>query len=126
MKNKRNTEAVIAYAKRKKVETAGKVEQVIRQLIKQNERINFNTVSIAAGVSKSYLYNNPEIRNRIEALRKQQHEVPSLIKTKKKMNDENKDSLIQVFKERIQELEKENKQLKDEMKRINGKLYESF
>ncbi|MDC3412881.1 DUF6262 family protein [Aquibacillus sp. 3ASR75-11] len=126
MKHKRNTEAVVAFAKKKKEETAEKVEQAIKQLIKQNERINFNTVTSAAGVSKSYLYNQPELRKRIESLRQKQNKVASPKNIKKNMNDENQDSLIQVFRERIRELEKENKQLKDEIKRINGKLYESF
>lgn len=126
MKHKRNTEAVVAFAKKKKEETAEKVEQAIKQLIKQNEVINFNTVTNAAGVSKSYLYNHPNLRKRIETLRQQQRELTSPKAMKKNMNDENKDSLIQVFRERIQELEKENKRLKDEIKRVNGKLYESL
>ncbi|WML24424.1 DUF6262 family protein [Neobacillus sp. OS1-33] len=126
MKHKRNTEAVVAYAKKKKEETVDKVEQTIKQLIQQNEKINFNTVTIAAGVSKSYLYNQTELRERIETLRQQQREVASPKNIKKNMNVENKDSLIQVFRERIRELEKENKQLKEEIKRVNGKLYENF
>jgi predicted nuclease with TOPRIM domain len=126
MKHKRNTEAVVAYAKRKKEETVEKVEQAIKQLIQQNEKINFNTVTKAAGVSKSYLYNQTELRDRIETLRQQQREVTSPKNIKKNMNVENKDSLIQVFRERIRELEKENKQLKEEIKRVNGKLYENF
>ncbi|MEH7548071.1 MULTISPECIES: DUF6262 family protein [Bacillaceae] len=126
MKHKRNTEAVVAYAKKKKEETVEKVEQAIKQLIKQNEKINFNTVTSAAGVSKSYLYNQPEIRERIETLRQQQREMTTPKNVKKNMSDENKESLIQVFRDRIRELEKENKQLKEEIKRVNGKLYENF
>lgn len=126
MKHKRNTEAVVAYAKKKKEETADKVEQAIKQLIKQNETINFNTVTTAAGVSKSYLYNQPKLRERIETLRQQQREMISPKNVRKNMRNENKDSLIQVLRDRIRELEKENKQLKDEIKRVNGKLYEKL
>lgn len=126
MKHKRNTEAVIAHAKKKKEETAERVEQTIKKLIKQNEKINFNTVTTAAGVSKSYLYKQPELRERIETLRQQQRDKTPQKNVKKNMNDENKDSLIQVFRDRIRELEKENKKLNDEIKRINGKLYENF
>ncbi|MDC3416220.1 DUF6262 family protein [Aquibacillus salsiterrae] len=126
MKHKRNTDAVVAFAKQKKKETAEKVDQAIKQLISQKERINFNTVATAAEVSKSYLYNQPEIRNRIEIIRQKQQEVTSPKNIKRNMNDESKDSLIQVFQERIRDLEKENKQLKEEIKKVNGKLYESF
>lgn len=46
-------------AKKKSEEIAQKVEQAIKQLIKKNERINFNTVFIESGVFKSYLYKHP-------------------------------------------------------------------
>jgi hypothetical protein len=85
MKHKRNTEAVVAYSKKKKEDTIEKVEQAIKQLIKKNERINFNTVTTAKGVSKSYLYNQPELRERIESLRQQQREITSQKNVRKNM-----------------------------------------
>nr|WP_269800738.1 DUF6262 family protein [Bacillus cereus] len=54
--------------------------------MKKNERINFNTVSIESGVSKSYLYNHPEFHERIEMLRKQSGKSPKAIK--RQMSDE--------------------------------------
>ncbi|MGR5970910.1 DUF6262 family protein [Bacillus paranthracis] len=58
MKHKRSTNAIVALAKKKREETLQKVEKAIRQLIKENRCINFNSVSDFAGVSKSYLYNH--------------------------------------------------------------------
>ncbi|WP_240627296.1 DUF6262 family protein [Thermoflavimicrobium daqui] len=74
MTHKRSTGAIVALAKKKREETAQQVEQAIKQLIKKNERINFNSVSCEAEVSKSYLYSHPEFRERIETLRKQQQQ----------------------------------------------------
>jgi hypothetical protein len=126
MTHKRNTVAVVAFARKKKEETAEKVEQAIKQLIKQNDRINFNTIATTAEVSKSYLYNQPDLRRRIESLRQQQRGATSPKSLKRNMSDESKEALLEVVRERIRELEKENKQLKEEIKRINGKLYEGF
>ncbi|PFW86750.1 transposase [Bacillus toyonensis] len=126
MKHKRSTDAIVALAKKKREETAQKVEQAIRKLIKENRRINFNSVSCFAGVSKSYLYNHAILRERIETLRKQQRQAASTKSVKKQMSDENKDAMIHLLRDRIKELEYENKRLKNENRRLQGKLYEQI
>ncbi|HDX9614601.1 TPA: transposase [Bacillus toyonensis] len=126
MKHKRSTDAIVALAKKKREETAQKVEQAIRKMIKENGRINFNTVSCSAGVSKSYLYNHSDLRERIQALRKQQQQAASPKSAKRKMSDENKDAMIQLLRDRVKELEYENRRLKDENRRLHGKLYEQI
>ncbi|MGR5865047.1 DUF6262 family protein [Bacillus cereus] len=126
MKHKRSTDAIVALAKKKREETLQKVEKAIRQLIKENRCINFNSVSDFAGVSKSYLYNHTPLRERIETLRQQQRETVSPKFGKRKMGDENKDAMIQLLRERVKELELENKQLKDEHRKLQGELYEQI
>lgn len=126
MKHKRSTDAIVALAKKKREETIQKVEQAIKQLIKKQERINFNTVSIESGVSKSYLYNHLGFRERIEQLRKQQQQVQSPKSVKRQMSDESKDAMIELLRERIRELESNNKRLKEENMRLQGKLYEQI
>ncbi|WP_289142867.1 DUF6262 family protein [uncultured Brevibacillus sp.] len=98
----------------------------MKRLIKQNGKINFNTVSTTAEVSKSYLYNHTDFRERIEILRKQQMQVKSPKSVKHNMSDKSKDSLMEVLRERIKELENENKRLKEENRRLHGKLYEQI
>lgn len=66
----RNTDGLKAYAKHKQLETAEKVDEAIKLLIKEKGSINFNSVSIRSAVSKAYLYQHQDIRERIEALRK--------------------------------------------------------
>jgi exonuclease VII small subunit len=122
LKHKRSTDAIVALAKKKSEKTVQQVEQAIKQLIKKNERINFNTVAVESGVSKSYLYNHPDFRRRIESLRKQWQQSPGTVK--RQMSDESKDAMIQLLRERIKELEGENKRLKGENKRLYGKIYE--
>ncbi|MEB9565447.1 DUF6262 family protein, partial [Bacillus cereus] len=120
MKHKRSTDAIVALAKKKREETLQKVEKAIRQLIKENRRINFNSVSDFAEVSKSYLYSHTTLRERIETLRKQQQRAVSPKFEKRKMSDENKDAMIQLLRDRIKEVEYENRRLKDENKRLQG------
>lgn len=124
MTHKRSTDAIVALAKKKSEETVQQVEQAIKQLIKKNDKINFNTISIESGVSKTDLYNHPEFRERIDMLRKQQQQSKFPRVIKRKMSDESKDTMIQLLRDRIKELESENKRLKEENKRLNGKIYE--
>ncbi|EEM56430.1 Tn554-related, transposase C [Bacillus thuringiensis serovar monterrey BGSC 4AJ1] len=93
-------------------------------LIKNKEKINFNSVSTTAGVSKSYLYNHLDIRERINKLREQQQGLSSPKQVKREITDTNKDILLAAKNKRIKQLEDENKKLKEEMMRLRGKIYE--
>jgi len=122
----RNTIGIKAFAKKKKEMTANRVDEAIKKLIKKKEKINFNTVSINAGVSKGYLYNNNKIRRRIETLRKQQQGLPSPKLVKRQMTDASKDVLLAAKNKRIRELDDEVKRLKKELMYLRGKLYEDM
>jgi predicted Zn-dependent protease len=122
--HERNTDGLIENAHRKSQNTARKVDEAIQRLIKNKEKINFNSVSTESGVSKAYLYTHPEIRERIETLRKQQEGLPSPKQVKREMTDASKDVVIAAKNKRIKELEEENKKLKDELMHLRGKIYE--
>lgn len=56
----------------RKAKTSQKVDEAIKKLVRSNERINFNSVASEAGVAKATLYNNIELHEHIETLRRQQ------------------------------------------------------
>jgi hypothetical protein len=120
----RNTDGLKAFAQKKKEATLQKVNESIQKLIKDKAKINFNSVSMESGVTKTYLYNNHEIRDRIETLRKQQESLPSAKQVKRDMTDASKNVLIAVKNKRIRELENENKRLKEELAYLRGKIYD--
>ncbi|MBE7121643.1 DUF6262 family protein [Bacillus cereus] len=122
----RNTEGVKKHALMKSQETSKKVDQAIQRLIKTKAKINFNQVALESGVSKAFLYNNREIRNRIEGLRKQQEGLNSPQTIKCNMTDASKDSLIAAKNNRIKKLEEENTRLKDELLKLRGMVYDKF
>jgi hypothetical protein len=125
-KHIRNTEGVKKYAQMKSQEAAQKVDQAIIRLIKTKVKINFNQIAMESGVSKAFLYNNQEIRNRIEGLRKQQEGLNSPQSIKRNMTDASKDSLIAAKNNRIKKLEEENKRLKAELLKLRGMVYEKL
>jgi predicted Zn-dependent protease len=124
--HERNTDGLISHAHLKSRNTAEKVDTAIQRLIKNKEKINFNSVSGESGVSKAYLYTHPDIRDRIETLRKQQEGLPSPKQVKREMTDASKDVVIAAKNKRIKELEEENRLLKQELQKVRGKMYDSL
>ncbi len=124
--HKRNTDGLANNAHLKSEKTAEKVDEAIQRLIKNKGKVNFNSVSEESGVSKAYLYTHPDIRERIETLRKQQEGLPSPKQVKHEMTEASKGVVIAAKNKRIKELEEENRLLKQELQKLRGKLYDSF
>jgi PHD/YefM family antitoxin component YafN of YafNO toxin-antitoxin module len=126
---KPNTRGLIASAQRKSQEARQRAHQVIDQLLREQQPINFNTVAREAQVTKSYLYAHLDVRDRIEALRAQQNQE-KLQKRRAESHqqgrtDKSKDVLLAAKDRRIKELEEQNRKLKEELKVAYGKLYEN-
>ncbi|MGP7815759.1 DUF6262 family protein [Niallia sp. 01092] len=112
--------------KHRKAATTQKVDEAIKQLVRANKYINFNSVANESGVSKATLYNNVAIRERIEALRQQQSLEPTPKQVKREINESNKDALIESLRRKIKNLEGENKQLRDQLKVAYAEVYKRF
>ncbi|MCF6410679.1 DUF6262 family protein [Pseudalkalibacillus salsuginis] len=110
----------------RKANTYQKVDEAINRLIRANESINFNSVSNVSNVSKATLYNNVNIRERIEALRQQQSKEPTPKQVKREINDSNKDALIESLKRKIKKLENDNKRLREQLKVAYAEVYKKI
>lgn len=119
-----NTKGLNEYAKNKTKATLEKVDKAIRELSLGEQKINFNSVSNLSGVSKTFLYNNSEIKKRIEELRDKQTEKIIRQRLKYDKTDKSKDIIIMAKDKKIKELEAENKKLKEQLEVLRGKLYE--
>ncbi|MBP8311166.1 MULTISPECIES: DUF6262 family protein [Clostridium] len=100
-----------------------KVDKAIRELSLGEEKINFNSVSNLSGVSKTFLYNNVEIKKRIEELRDKKIERVIKQRLKYDKTDKSKDIIIMAKDKKIKELQNENRKLKEQLEAIRGKLY---
>jgi hypothetical protein len=110
----------------RKANTYQKVDEAIKRLIRANERINFNSVSNESSVTKATLYNNTDIRERIETLRQQQSQAPTPKQIKREMNESNKDALIESLKRKNKKLEDDNKQLREQLKVAYAEVYKKY
>ncbi|PEN42343.1 DUF6262 family protein [Bacillus wiedmannii] len=110
----------------RKANTYQKVDEAIKRLIKANEKINFNSVSSEANVSKATLYNNKDFRSRIETLREQQAQVPTPKQAKRELNESNKEALISSLKRKNKKFGEENKQLREQLKVAYADVYKKL
>jgi predicted nuclease with TOPRIM domain len=126
MASDRKTEGLLKYTKERTKTALTNVDRAIKELIKKGLKINFNSVSNAAGVSKSFLYNQYEIKKRIETLRNQQKELPSPKQIKRNTSDNSKDVIITALRERVKRLEEENIKLKKQLEANLGNIYQKM
>ena len=108
---------------KRKAESRKKALDAIRELQKEDEPVNFNSVHNRSGVSKNYLYNEPEIRKSIEEYRQQEKSKLSTRQAKYEKTSQSKDVIIQAKEKRIVKLEEENRKLKHELDVLRGMLY---
>jgi len=108
---------------RRKAETRKKALDTIREMQMEGEPVNFNSVHNRSGISKNYLYNEPEIRKSIEGCRQQEKSKAATRQAKYDKTSQSKDVIIQAKEKRIAKLEEENRKLKHELEVLKGVLY---
>ncbi|AOY07520.1 MULTISPECIES: DUF6262 family protein [Bacillus subtilis group] len=127
--NTPNVKGLLKHASEKRIVALKKVKEAIIQLQQENKKISFNSVSNASGVSKTFLYNNSDVRLQIEQLR----ETSQLKTYKVQLSDSSKDVLIESLKNRIKtmgdqmkKLEQDNTFLKKQIKGFLGQAYDNI
>lgn len=122
---RRNTEGLRANAQKKAAATEQRAEAAITLLLKEQRPINFKTVAQTAGVSTAWLYEHEAIKEQIIHLRAQQTPKAQIkIPPREQASSASKDEMIAALRQRIQKLEKENRDLKRQVEVANGLLYQ--
>lgn len=122
----RNASGMIAHARKRREDACRRVDAAISGMIRDGKAMNFNTVAAEAGVTTAYLYSQPPLRERIEALREQGHvrAARERIVRPQGKTDASKDLVILAKERRIKELENEVRRLKQDVHTALGQLYE--
>ena len=94
------------------------------RLQRRGAAINFNTVCMAAGVSKTFLYDpkHSDLAQQIRALRQVTPRSTATKRTRSSKSDSAKDAQIERFKERVSALEEQVRSLREENELLYGKL----
>ena len=121
----RRAQRLSDYAKKKNEEIIRRVNRVIDELHARDAKINFEIVAKLAGVSRGTLYNNEELRDRIQRLRAGgTDQMCDVLKEKNRRQEEK----LRTMRSRIRQLEEEKKKLivqlmdYEELRRENERL----
>ena len=124
MKFRRNTQAIVSLAAEKSSQARGRVIEAINEMQREGVAINFNAICVAAGVSKTFLYDpkHSDLAQQIRSLRQlnQQSATSRVMRANK--SDSAKDVQIHRFKERIRILEDQVRTLRQENELLYSKL----
>lgn len=119
----RKIEALQEAAAHKAQEAHERVEKALERMIKQNQKINFQSVAHSANVSTAYLYKYPEIKHRIITLRDQQKNQ-SKPKQVPVASDNSKAVIIYNLREETKCLRVEIEELRRANVALTGRLYQ--
>jgi hypothetical protein len=100
------------------------VLKAIEELKTAAEPVNFNTVHLKSGASKTFLYKNEMIRKEIESQRSIEAARAGAWHKKYDRTSKTKDVLIAAKDKRIAKLEEENRRLQREIDNLRRILYE--
>ena len=117
-----NSRHVIAAAHRRAEQTRQRAIAALRRMDTAGQRITFDAVSRAAGVSRSWLYAQQDLRAEIQRLR-QRHPAtppPPVPPQRQRASDTSLLRRLQAATARIRQLETDNQQLRDALARALG------
>lgn len=103
-------------------QTLHRAEQVIIDLADSGELVTVALVAKRAGVSRSWIYTQPELRNRIDQLRQRRIGAAAARETVTRASDDSLRQRLTLAHERISQLRAENQQLRDALAHVHGEL----
>jgi hypothetical protein len=118
-----NTIHLTTAARRRHELTRSRAIRALRELDASGGAVTFEVVAKAAGVSRSWLYTQPDIRAEIERLRSLHHRAPvQPVPAGQRTTDPSLFQRLQVANARNRELAEDNQRLRRQLAQALGEL----
>ena len=116
-----NSHHVIAAAHRRAEQTRQRAVTALRRMDATGQRITFDAVAREAGISRSWLYAQDDLRAEIQRLRRRHHATPPpQVPQRQRASDTSLLRRLEAATARIRRLEADNQQLRDALARALG------
>lgn len=122
MGHQRNSEGLRKSVQLRHQKALQKLEEGMERLVREERPITFRAVAEAAGVSTAWLYRHPEIRSRIDGLR-ERHQGHHIFEAKSSPSATTPGPIVVALRQRIKDVEEENRELKRQLEVVYGLLY---
>jgi hypothetical protein len=119
----RNTAGLLARATSKAIDARRRAELAIQELVVEQRPVSFSAVAERAGLSKTYLYNDADVRKRIEALRDQRRIRTAQQRQARLQTDASLKVVVAAKDQQLALLRSRVKQLERELALARGQLY---
>lgn len=113
----RNTDGLAAAAQKKRLAALTKTEAAIKQLLRQGHLVTFASVAQLAGVTRNWLYKQPDLKARITALREQSPAQPP---ARQPASEASQSALIRTLRQQVKALRQEKESLNQQLEVAYG------
>jgi hypothetical protein len=118
----RNTSGLKEAQHKKRLSALARAEEGIKKLLREGKPVNFESVAEVGGVSRAWLYRQPELKERIEHLRGHK---PAKLPLQQRASDASKEAMIAALRQQLKELRSENQELKRQIEVVYGLAQEA-
>ncbi|MBF6302798.1 hypothetical protein IU459_35480 [Nocardia amamiensis] len=110
------------HARQRHRETLTRAEQALTELADAGQPVTVALLADRAGVSRSWIYTQPALHERVKQLRHQQASSDRVHDTVTRASDDSNRHRLALAHERISQLRGENQQLRDALAHAHGQL----
>jgi Family of unknown function (DUF6262) len=117
-----NSHHLIAAAQRRRADTLQRARQALQEIDESSQRRTVTQIAAHAGVSRSWLYAQPELRDqlrRLTAISQTPESAPARVE---RGSDASLRQRLTLAHERNRELDDENRQLRNQIAVLHGQL----
>jgi Family of unknown function (DUF6262) len=116
-----NSRHIIAAARRRAEQTRLRAITTLRRMDSTGAQIDFKTVAREAGVSRSWLYTQQDLRAQIDRLRSRHPQrSPTVVPDRQRASDVSLLRRLQIATDRIHRLEEENREIREALAQALG------
>ena len=117
-----NSHHLIAAAQRRRADTLERARRALHELGETGQRHTITQIAAHAGISRSWLYAQPELRDQIHRLTTAPDAASSATGRTERASDDSLRQRLTLAHERIRELDNDNRQLRDQIAHLHGQL----
>ena len=117
-----NSHHLIAAAQRRRADTVERARQALQELGETGQRRTVMQIAAHAGVSRSWLYAQPELRDQLRRLTAISETAESAHARIERGSDASLRQRLTLAHQRIRELDDENRQLRNQIALLHGQL----
>lgn len=117
-----NTRYLIEHARQRHQQTLERARRALAELADTGQSVTVAELASRAGISRSWIYTQPELREQIQQHQRSQSDSDTARQIVTRASDESLHRRLTLAHERITQLRKENQQLREALAHACGQL----